>query len=363
MNEHRMWEIVRRFGFTGETESIAPYGRGHINETYCVTCSGGHHYLLQNVNVRVFKNPQEVMENIERVTEHLRRKIRERGGDESREAMRLLHTVDGLSYVEDSLGEVWRALTFIPNSKSYEIAQTERDCYLCGLAFGRFQSDLGDYPAGTLHVTIPDFHNTPVRLGAFLKAVEEDAAGRVRECREEIAFLKERFGCASYLTERAGKGLLPEKVTHNDTKLNNVLFDKETGQILTVVDLDTVMPGLTAYDFGDMIRSGAVTGLEDEKNLDNFDFDIVKYGGYLRGFTEGCGGTLTDEEIRVLPMAAYVITYEQSLRFLADYLNGDKYYRISYPEHNYVRTRTQVKLLKRMEEQMDRMQNMAEAFL
>ena len=361
MNEHKMWEVVQRFGFPSETESIAPYGRGHINDTYCVTCSDGTRYLLQNLNINVFKNPAQVMSNIELVTEHLRKKFLERGEDPSRRTLKVRYTKRGENIITDKSGECWRSFDFINNSTSFEVAKDTNDCFLCGIAFGSFQADLLDFPAEQLAETIPNFHNTPVRYRDFEKAVAENMSMRLGEVMEEVTFLRERRHWAEILTSAHRCGELPLRVTHNDTKLNNVLFDKVSGEILAVIDLDTVMPGLAAYDFGDMIRSGAATGEEDEKDLDQFDFNLERYEAFLKGYVEGCAGTLSDAEIRVLPKAAYVITYEQALRFLGDHLNGDMYYKISIPNHNLIRTRTQIKLLKRMEEEMDAMQHMADA--
>ena len=363
MNEHKMWEVVQRFGFPAETESIAPYGRGHINDTYCVTCTGGMRYLLQNININVFKNPEQVMSNIELVTDFLRKKMEERGEDPSRRTLKVLHTKHGESIISDKTGECWRVFDFIGNSVSYEVARNSKDCYLCGIAFGNFQKDLLDFPAEELAETIPNFHNTPVRYEDFEESVKHDSSCRLDSVRKEVQFLMDRKQWADVLVSAHSRGELPIRVTHNDTKLNNILFDKYSGEILAVIDLDTVMPGLTAYDFGDMIRSGAVTGEEDEPDLSKFDFDLERYKEFLYGYVGGCAGALSEAEIRILPKAAYVITYEQALRFLADHLNGDMYYKIRVPNHNLIRTRTQIKLLKRMEEEMEEMQRLADALL
>ena len=363
MNEHKMWDIVRQFGFAGETESIAPFGRGHINDTYSVSCTGGYKYILQRINVSIFRHPEDVMNNIEQVTLYLRDKIRERGGDERRETLHVLRASDGRTFITDNTGEVWRAYDFIPNSVSCDIVRNAGASYRCGIAFGSFERDLADFPVDRLKETIPNFHYTPARYDNFEQAVRQNFAMRAEGCSDEIHFLEERAACRSELTDGCAAGKLPVRVTHNDTKINNVLFDRVTGEILAVVDLDTVMPGLTAYAFGDMLRSGAATGAEDEADLSKVGFDISKFEGYLRGYIEGCGGALTKEEIRVLPRAAYVITYEQALRFLEDHLNGDIYYKISVPGHNLIRARTQIRLLSEMEKYMDEMQRMTAAYL
>ena len=353
--EHKepgLLERVQGFALKGEVASIEPYGGGIINSTYVVTGEQGERYILQRINQTVFRKPREVMENIEAVTGHLQKKIRLRGGDPGRETLLLLPARDGKSYVSPSKEEVWRMYAFIEGTICYDQILREEDFESCAWAFGRFQRDLLDFPAISLHETIPHFHDTPVYLERFHRALQEDPAGRREKATECIRFLMEHADLAGRLMEPLSRGELPLRVTHNDTKISNLLYDAATGEPLCVIDLDTVMPGLVAFDFGDAIRSGAVSAREDEEDLSKVHFIPSRYEAFYRGYLRGCEGCLTEAEIRLLPIGALVITYEQALRFLTDYLLGDVYYKVGRPDHNLIRARTQIRVLEQMLEDL-----------
>ena len=322
--------VSRAFRLEGEPVSCKPFGNGHINSTYCVTTTEGKRYVLQKINTNIFKNPEGLMGNAAGVTEH----IRSRGG----RAMTFLPTLDGGYCYADG----WRVSAF-EEGLCLEKAECPDDFYQAGLAFGQFQQALADYPAATLVETIPDFHNTPVRFGQLKTAVEENRAGRLDACREDLAYAFSLEELGSRLQAMRDAGELPLRVTHNDTKLNNVLLDPVTHGPLCVLDQDTVMPGLVAYDFGDAIRFGAATAAEDEKDASKMKLDMTLFEAFTRGFLEGAP-SLTETEVQTLPLAAFTMTLECGIRFLADYLNGDVYFHTAYPEHNLVRWRTQMAL-------------------
>ena len=336
------------------TECI-PYGSGHINDTYRLTYDTGKHYILQKMNKSIFTKPIELMENVSGVTAWLRKKIIENGGDPERETLTLVKSNDGLPYFVDSTGEYWRVYLFIEGATCYDAVKDDNDFYQSAVAFGHFQRLLADYPAETLHETIKDFHNTPDRLEKFKKAVAEDICGRAASVQKEIDFILEREELTHALYDLQLDGRLPLRVTHNDTKLNNIMIDDETGKAICVIDLDTVMPGLTANDFGDSIRFGASTALEDEQDLSKVSCDLHLFDVYARGFIEGCGGALTDLEIDMLPMGAILMTFENGIRFLTDHLEGDHYFRIHREGHNLDRCRTQLTLVKDMQEKLPQM--------
>ena len=360
MNEKtRFLQICDHFDFGGNVVGCAAFGSGHINDTYRVTCSIGTeetHYVLQKINTAVFRHPGEVMENIRRVTDWLRKKKLSMGRDADREVLSIVPAKDGSDglWLDD---EYWRVYRFIENAVAYDQTEDEQVFRESAAAFGQFQYLLSDFPAHLLHETIPHFHHTPLRLLAFTDAVSEDPCARAGGAAGEIRFLQEHAGLADVLCSRLEAGTLPLRVTHNDTKLNNVMIDKATGRAVCVIDLDTVMPGLSATDFGDAIRFGASTAREDEPDLDKVRFDLSRYSSYTRGFLEGCAGALTPEEYEMLPWGALVITYEQALRFLGDYLLGDLYYKISFPQHNLIRARTQIRLLEQMLQHFGEMQS------
>ncbi len=335
-----------------------PYGNGHINDTFLVVLE--KRYILQRMNHVVFPHPEEVMENILGVTEHIRKKARARGGDVARASLVVVPTKMGENFFFDSIGSYWRLYEFCEQTITREVIEDPQDFYTCAEAFGQFQRDLSDYPAEYLHEAIVDFHNTPKRYENLMKAIEADVCGRAAEVSDEIAFAKAHAEFVHTL-ERAHKaGSLPLRVTHNDTKLNNILFDEQTGAPVCVIDLDTVMPGYSVNDFGDSIRFGANTAVEDETDLSKVSLDLSLFELYARGFLKGCGGRLTDGELDLLPEGAMMMTLECGLRFLTDYLEGDVYFRTHRPKHNLDRCRNQFALVADMEKKLPEMRAMIE---
>ena len=355
---NKVHEAIDGFKLPGELKECIRYGSGHINDTYRLTYEtpqGTKRYILQRMSKSIFKKPVELMENVSGVTAWLRKKIIENGGDPERETLTLVKSNDGLPYFVDSTGEYWRVYLFIEGATCYDAVKDDNDFYQSAVAFGHFQRLLADYPAETLHETIKDFHNTPDRLEKFKKAVAEDICGRAASVQKEIDFILEREELTHALYDLQLDGRLPLRVTHNDTKLNNIMIDDETGKAICVIDLDTVMPGLTANDFGDSIRFGASTALEDEQDLSKVSCDLHLFDVYARGFIEGCGGALTDLEIDMLPMVAILMTFENGIRFLTDHLEGDHYFHIHREGHNLDRCRTQLTLVKDMQEKLPQM--------
>ena len=355
-------EVISSFGLFGY-DCVRRYGNGHINVTYLLESAESGYgtkgqtlcYILQRINRSVFIHPEEVAENVWKITQYLQQAVRKEGGDPSREALTVLPAKDGKPYTRDRSGEVWRLSSFIPGSMSYEIADTPALFGASGEAFGHFQYLLRDFDSSGLVETIPDFHNTPKRYQRFEEALRNNAAGRAAGISEEIGEIRSRSSVCSILTDQIGGGTLRRRVTHNDTKLNNVLFDSKTGHPLCVIDLDTVMPGLAAYDFGDSIRFGANHNLEDEPDLGKVEFDLHLYEAYARGFLKGSGAIFGDRELQSLAWGARVITLEQAIRFLTDYLEGDIYYHTDREGQNLDRARVQIKLLHGMEEQFGQM--------
>lgn len=361
-------DAVYAFGFGTNCSYVKPFGEGHINETYAVYMpeQDGQdvpRYVLQRINTNVFKNPDQVMDNIFGVTEYLRNVIRQDGGDLDRETLSYIKTKDGESYFEDDNGQPWRCLHYVPNSVCYQQVERPEQFYQSALSFGHFLKQLGDYPAQSLYETIPQFHDTVKRFRDFDDAQRKDVKNRARYCRPEIDFALKRENDCGVLMQQLGEGLLPLRVTHNDTKLNNILFDADTGKGLCIIDLDTIMPGLAANDFGDSIRFGASTAEEDEKDLEKVHFDINLYEMYVKGYLETAKDVLTPEEIASLPWGARLMTLECGMRFLADFLQGDVYFKTAYPEHNLVRARTQFRLVEEMEEQFDEMNRILQIYL
>ena len=353
-------DAVYAFGFGPQCSYVKPFGEGHINETYAVYMPGPEgtdvpRYVLQRVNIHVFKNPAQVMENIFSVTEYLREVIRKEGGDLDRETLSYIKTKSGDTYFEDADGQPWRCLHYVPNSICHQTVEEPQQFYQSARSFGHFLKQLGDYPAEDLYETIPRFHDTVKRFQDFSEAVRKDVKNRAGQCREEIDFALAREADCGVLMNQLQEGILPLRVTHNDTKLNNILFDADTDQGLCIIDLDTIMPGLAANDFGDSIRFGASTAEEDEPDLSKVHFDIHLYELYVKGYLEMAREVLTPAEIDSLPWGARLMTLECGMRFLADYLQGDVYFKTAYPEHNLVRARTQFRLVKEMEEQFDSM--------
>lgn len=359
-------EAIAQFAVEGRLMERRPYGNGHINDTFLLVYEIPEgvkkRYILQRMNHDIFRKPQELMENIVNVTEYLRKMIISQGGEPERETLNVVKTRDGKSNYRDSGGNYWRMFLFIERTVCLEKVESAKDFYDSAVAFGNFQRMFADYPAETLHETIPNFHHTPSRFRAFQKAVQEDKLGRAALVREEIAFAMEREKDTPVLTDLLAAGQLPLRVTHNDTKLNNILFDEESRKALCIIDLDTVMPGLSHYDFGDSIRFGASTGEEDERDLEKIELDLSLYEAFTKGYLEGCGGRLTDKEIETLPMGAKLMTYECGIRFLADYLEGDVYFKIHRDGHNLDRARTQFKLVADMEAKWDDMRAIGEKY-
>ena len=357
-SEQIISEVVAAFQLPENLQEMIPFGSGHINDTnrlVYATEEGTKRYILQKMNKSIFKQPEELMENVMNVTAWLRKKILENGGDPERETLNTVPSKDGKPYYVDSEGEYWRVYLFVEGTTSYDQVEKPDDFYQSAVSFGHFQRLLADYPAKTLHETIPDFHNTVKRFETFKKAVEADVCGRAAGVQEEIQFVLEREAFAHVLCDLEAKGEMPTRVTHNDTKLNNILIDNATGKGICVIDLDTVMPGLAVNDFGDSIRFGASTGAEDEPDLSKIWCDLSLYELYTKGFIEGCGGALTDVELDHLPTGAMMMTFECGMRFLTDYLEGDHYFKIHREGHNLDRCRTQFKLVKDMEEKLPEM--------
>ncbi len=352
-------EIVDKFDFAGEFIYIEPLGQGHINSTYAVyfrrETEPPIRYVLQRINTSILKDPLALMKNIEGVTNHLRKKIIEAGGNPERETLTIVKTKDGKLFYEDTDKECWRAYLFIEDATCYQSAEKPGLFYNSAKAFGRFQKLLSDYPAETLSETIEKFHNTANRYKNFEIAVAEDKMGRVKDVLKEIEFVKSRKDDCSIVVDLIEKKEIPLRVTHNDTKLNNIMMDNETNEGICVIDLDTVMPGSVFYDFGDSIRFGASSAAEDETDLSKVYMDINLFEEYTDGFLSEAGETLTKKEYELLAFSAKLLTLECGIRFLTDYLEGDTYFKIHREHHNLDRARTQFKLVADMEEKMDMM--------
>ena len=354
------------FGFDGTITEISPYGNGHINTTYLVTLQNENEikrFIAQRINTQIFKFPEELMRNIRLVTEHLTKKIEQAGGDAERETLCVIPTKQGLPYYVDENGQYYRVYKFIEDTVCFETVSCPTDFYESAVSFGRFQALLADFPAEQLFEVIPAFHNTKSRFQRFCEVVKEDKVGRASLVQEEIRFVMEREALAGELLSLQAEGKLPLRVTHNDTKLNNILLDAETKKGICVVDLDTVMPGLAVNDFGDSIRFGASTALEDELDLSKVSCSMELFDIYTKGFIEGCGGRLTLDELKALPLGAKTMTFECGMRFLTDYLEGDVYFKVHRDGHNLDRCRTQFKLVKDMEEKWEQMNNIVEKYI
>lgn len=359
MQKHDIMEILSNFSLDGKVTSARAFGNGHINDTFLVTClkpdGSSCKYTLQRINHHVFNKPADVMDNIVSVTDFLKKKIAATGGDAERETLSVINANDGKSYHKREDGTYWRVYPFIDDAMTYDMVNNPNDFYKCGFAVGNFMMLLADYPAETLHETIKDFHNTPKRYENLMNAVKADAVGRVATCRAEIAFCEERKAFCETINQAFSDGLIPLRVTHNDTKLNNVLFDRATEEPICLIDLDTIMPGFSACDFGDSIRVGANTGAEDEKELSLVGLDLNLYEKFTKGYLEACGDALTETELNLLPVGAKMLTLECGMRFLTDYLDGDHYFKTQYTDHNLVRAKSQFKLVRSMEEHWDEM--------
>lgn len=344
----RAQQALRAWGKLGEIEQAVPFGSGHINDTYLVTGRQGR-YILQRINTNTFRDVDGLMQNIQRVTRFLTEQVRKAGGDTRRESMQVIRCDDGRLYVRESDGSCWRMLTYIEGSVCLQKARQPQDLYECAAAFGRFQRLLGGFDAASLTQTIPHFHDTPKRLRDLVAAAQADKLGRVRQVQPELDFVLARQEDCGYLYQLQQSGQLPLRVTHNDTKLNNVLLDEKTMKGLCVIDLDTVMPGLSAHDFGDTVRFGANDCREDEQDQSKVHFLPQLYRVCEEGFLQQSGSVLTALERQTLRWGAKLMTLECGMRFLTDFLEGDSYFKIERPMQNLDRARTQFTLVRQME--------------
>lgn len=351
-------DILSAFGIENGIISWNMIHNGHINRTYVIEFEkddSNTKSLLQQINTDVFKNPSELMENVSNVTEFLKKQIIKVGGNPDRETLTVYKTVDDKNYFTDKNGKCWRMYNFIDNAFSYNIIEDKDLFYLAGASFGEFQAKLADFPVELLHETIPDFHDTYKRLLNLKKAVENNYSGRVSNVQSELEFAYARENDTKIIVKMLSDGLIPLRVTHNDTKLNNIMFDSETKNPICVVDLDTVMVGSALYDFGDAIRFGASTAAEDEKDLTKVSIDLELYEKYVNGYLSAVGKSLTKEEVDYLPFSVKLLTFECGIRFLTDYIDGDVYFGTAYPEHNLDRCHTQFKLVEDIESKMEDM--------
>jgi len=356
--KHDVGAVVRQFEILGEFHCAEPYGSGHINDTYCAVFHQAGvpvRYILQRINHNIFKNPVALMENVQRVTSHLAAKM---AGvpDATRRALTLIPARDGRGWHVDADGNHWRAYLFIEKARTYDAVESTDQAFKAAQAFGQFQKMLADLPAPRLHDTIPDFHHTPKRFATLEKAIEADVAGRAILVRAEIEFALAHKSITSVLLDAN----LPERVTHNDTKFNNVMLDDATGEGICVIDLDTVMPGLALYDFGDMVRTTTSPAKEDERDLSKVQMQFPMFESLVRGYLSTAGGFLTKTEKQFLAFSGKLITFEIGIRFLTDFLAGDVYFKVHRDGHNLDRCRTQFKLVESIEQQEARMNKLVE---
>ncbi len=363
--EKQIREVCKRFGLQGEYVGFQIINSGHINSTYKVTFfrdNQNKDYILQKVNTYVFQDPVAVMDNISSVTEFIRRKIKETQATAKRNVLHYSTSEDGVYYTETEDGGFWRCYRYIDDSVCFVQTDDLRVIEESGVAFGKFQLYLADYPVEKLNIVIPHFHNTVRRYQALRDAIEDNAAGRLGAIAEDIAGYMQYEEIATRCYRLQKQGVLPLRVTHNDTKTSNVLFDKNTLDLLSVIDLDTVMPGLVAFDFGDAIRAAASTAKEDERDLSKVALDIQKYEAFTKGFVGAVKNSLTDKEKQTLALGAVAMTLECGVRFLTDYINGDKYFKIHYPDQNLVRARCHLVLAKDMIAKLDQMQRIVDIY-
>jgi Ser/Thr protein kinase RdoA (MazF antagonist) len=351
--EQDIGAVARQFQIGGQFVGATPYGSGHINDSYCATFYQADmrmRYILQRINQTIFKDPVALMENIQRVTSHLASKMSGEP-DRNRLTLTLVPARDQKAWYVDAVGNHWRAYRFIEEAHTYEAVESTKQAFQAAKAFGRFQELLVDLPSPPLHETIMDFHHTPKRFAALEQAIDSDAAGRAIMAKQEIEFAFKRNSIASVLLNKN----LPKRIAHNDTKFNNVMLDDVTGEGICVIDLDTVMPGLVLYDFGDMVRTTTSPAQEDERDLSKVTMQFSMFEALVRGYLASTGSFLTKEEKELLVFSAKLSTFEQGIRFLTDYLAGDVYYKVRRDEHNLDRCRTQLKLLESIELQEERM--------
>jgi len=353
-------EVLAAYALAGRLVSAEPYGSGHINETYAVTMAanaGPRRYIFQRINHRIFKNVPALMENVRRVTEHIALKVRAAEGEAAaRRALTVVRPRDGRTFTQDAGGGYWRVYDFIEGAHTVDRVETEAQARVAARAFGDFQAQLADLPGDRLHETIPNFHHTRSRFETFRRAVTEDRVQRAAEVRAEIDFAFAREADADFLLNRLARGEVSERVTHNDTKINNVMLDDTTGSAVAVIDLDTIMPGLPLYDFGEMVRTSASSTFEDDPNPGNMQLRLPLFRALVEGYLgSAVGGVLNATERAHLGFAGKLMTYENGIRFLTDYLQGDIYYKIRHPRHNLDRCRTQFALIRSLEAQQDEM--------
>lgn len=357
---HDALAIAHRFMLSGEIVSASPYGSGHINDTYKVDViadGGPGRFVLQRINHKVFRRPDELMANVERVCAHAYAKLKEAGTpDAERRTLRLIPTLEGKAWHIDPAGNRWRCYHFIEGATGHDVVRSPAQAYAAAKSFGAFQSSLADLPGGRLHETIPDFHHTPARFADFLQALARDAHGRAGAAGPEIAFARARAHEVGVVVDALRDGTIPERVTHNDTKLNNVLLDDITQEGVCVIDLDTVMPGSVLYDFGDLVRTSTSPAAEDETDLAKVRMQFPMFAALVKGYLEATRGFLTPKEKALLPFAGKLITLEIGLRFLTDWLEGDVYFKVKRPTHNLERARAQFRLVESIEAQMPAMQ-------
>ena len=332
-------DVLKKYGLEADTQV---YGNGHINDTYVLEDGK---YILQRINTNIFKNPDELMENVLNVTEFLKKKITEQGGNPDRGTLTVIKTTEGKTFHQTEDGSVYRVYKFIENTRTIESCGSAEDLYHAGVGFGRFQKMLSDFPVEILHETIKDFHNTPKRLEALKTAIANDKAGRASSVQKEIEFALKYEKDASIVVDGIADGSISLCVTHNDTKLNNILFEEDSTEVVCVIDLDTVMPGSRLYDVGDALRVGGSTAAEDEPDLEKVWFNEKAFEAFVKGYLSEVGDVLTERELELLPFGVRLITYEQGVRFLTDYLDGDTYYKIHREHHNLDRARNQFKLV------------------
>lgn len=335
-----------------EALTIEPYGSGHINSTFLITVGGVPMYILQKINTNVFRDPDGLMENIVGVTSHISEKLAAAGENSLRGTLTVVPTNDGKSFLRDDSGDYYRLFIFI-DAISHDTIEEPEQFYRTAKTYGKFQKMLSDFPAEKLHEVIPNFHNTPDRFAKLEKAIAENKAGRLDSVRADVEFALSYKDRVSYITDGLADGKIPCRVTHNDTKVNNFLFDKDTDECICAIDLDTVMPGAVLYDYGDALRLGCSSAAEDEKDLSKVFFCEAPFERFTRGFLEELLPVLTEREIELLPYSAMLMTYEVGIRFLTDYLEGDTYFKTAYPEHNIVRARNQFKLVHDIDAKLD----------
>lgn len=352
-------EIVKHFNIEGEYIYSENYGCGHINDTYAVYFKRESQpplrYIVQRINTEIF-DEKKLMHNVTLVTDYLKERITAEGGNPERNTLSIVKTNDGRSYFEAEDGSCWRVYIFIENTVTYQSAVNEKVFENSGRAFGHFQRQLSDFDASKLYEVITDFHNTRKRFEDFKSAVKADIKGRTAEAKSEIGFAMDREKYCDEIISKLGSKEIPLRVTHNDTKLNNILIDPVTGEGICIIDLDTVMPGSLLYDFGDSNRFGANTALEDETDLSKVSFSMDMFRAYTKGFISEVSDTLTDTEAELLPFSCILMTFEVGIRFLTDYLEGDTYFKTTHAEHNLERARNQFHLVKDMESKLDEMQ-------